>query len=286
MKELMIRGATVKKWKLIITLISVLLVIISLMSGCSSKEETQDSYTLNNLPEGYFIKKGDNFYPLYSGGKAFSEGSISQLMGREKPAAVWGLEQEISIPVLGKDDELIYKGDTALPDAVGFIEMKDYGVTVGMVLAKTADSNVYGLTSNAEFMLCPTSSVQNALKTATSELKDIRISGLSDTKITDDILTDINTVKNLEAGKKYALHYYEGSYYREKDVYADTRIFNINKKGLYATSTYSYSRDGYVSISMPTELPSGYYYVETAGMFQYEHFEKNETSPNENQLKN
>lgn len=255
--------------KKIILLFCVMLCCMSI-SGCASSSKDQyEAKTASNLEEGYYIKDGDKFYPLVSDGKTYS-GKLSNLSSKGQKEVVWISQNRDKIPVLNASTELVVKSDTILPSNSLLQYMEDYGVTIGLTFSKTLEPNVYELINDSMRAVCKGSNAEALLKKFTNDTKNLRFLDVGGVKISQEMLSDINTITGLVENNEYIVTFYEGSHYHQAKIIADTRVFGSEPDIRYPVASYNYSKDGYVSLVLPSNMASGYYYLDDAGIFYYD----------------
>jgi hypothetical protein len=112
-------------------------------------------------------------------------------------------------------------------------------------------------------------------------LSNEKASGFTITEI-DGKAVDKNTLTSggvfsgLEYGKNYKVSLYSGTYYKTITVKADRHFYRSFE--VYQTSDIDATKNGYISIRMPKDINSGYYYVANAGFFRYYNVTKDEVN--------
>lgn len=261
-----------KKLVLIISTIS----IIAVLCGCTSNNE-KSSYKYTEIGNGFYVfdDKDGKFYPLV-------ESDMSKLSNdpRKTDLLFWfKQEYEDEIPVVKEGTQLILNSSDSIPDGIILQEAIDYGCTLGCILVPT-NSEAFALSKDSTHIVCDGSSFKEWLSdTSGKSLDDIRLLTVGGTKLSNNQLTEINTVKDLEFNKEYKIDYSKGTKVSSAKIIADTRAFMIKSDSTYGISenNFHYTDDGYITIEFPPGIPAGYFYLKgsetlglSGGLFKYE----------------
>ena len=264
----------IKNKKIIIVISSILLVLL-FCSGCNqnSPEKLYGPFEKNELKDGCYIlnEETNKCYSCVQDSRYKSDGVLS-MSATEASPIVWFSNNRLYIPTLGKNCKLIMKTSENLPAISTLVQMVDYGTTLGVVMSRNFDPNVFSI-STGDFALCEGSDASQVFANGKTSLgansTNIRIVDIGGTKVNESMLTDMNTIQGLEEGKDYKITYYIGSQYHEVPVTADTHVFSTDVNNIKSISKYNYTKDGYVEIQIPENLEKGYYYINNSGIFYY-----------------
>ena len=243
--------------------------------GCG-KDDLEDKYgpfKLNEIGEGCYVlnKETNEFYACVPDERFGADGILS-VAATEASPVVWYSETKKYIPKLGKNSVLIMKSSQDLPVVSTLVQMVDYGTTIGAIMNRNLDPNVFSI-STGENSLCKGSDASNVFANGQSQINNdsnIRIVDIGGSKVNEEMLSDVNTIQGLEEDKDYKVTYYIGTQYYEVPVTADTHVFSTNINTIRSISKYTYTKDGYVILQLPEDLEKGYYYINQSGMFIYD----------------
>lgn len=250
------------KMKRLNLVLSVTALICAMMfSGCSKKDlfvNKDDVYKVTAVEqkdlenETYYVKEGAYFYLPY---KAKENNKIISLT---------------------KDFDMIPSAYStsiiAIPSVKSEIdsqELKRYkyiGYSFGMY-GGTYNSD--GYISFPQSNLVKDSAAYNLFYTAKSN--EIRLVSINGTPVTESMVSDYGVVTNLEENGVYQIAYYVGSAYKEANLTADNIMLEYLES--YTTDPATDTKNGYMSISLPQGIPSGYYSIDD-GLFKYYDYEK------------
>lgn len=237
------------------------LICAMMFSGCSKKDlfvNKDDVYKVTAVEqkdlenETYYVKEGAYFYLPY---KAKENNKIISLT---------------------KDFDMIPSAYStsiiAIPSVKSEIdsqELKRYkyiGYSFGMY-GGTYNSD--GYISFPQSNLVKDSAAYNLFYTAKSN--EIRLVSINGTPVTESMVSDYGVVTNLEENGVYQIAYYVGSAYKEAKLTADNIMLEYLES--YTTDPATDTKNGYMSISLPQGIPSGYYSIDD-GLFKYYDYEK------------
>lgn len=227
-------------------------------------------YTLDQIQGGnYYVKDGDVFYAVAPGliySSAKGDSIIPEKADPEHRIAMFG-QDDSQIPTLYSDTQLIYKASTsgeAVPTEFILERFKDEGYSIGIRgLSKAEGSSKYKLTvSDVSFY--PGSSI-TAMKCKTGD--ELTIDKVGGTAVTEENISSGGTVTGLKQGQSYSMDIYSGTDFIGMEAVADTHMFTSFEK--FTFTDYTMNQDGYMMLTMPDVLRSGYYYINGVGMFRY-----------------
>ena len=258
----------------------------------AAEEAAANDFTLKPLTveqlEGghYYVKDGDVFYALPTGtfySKVQGDTAIPKAANPTERATTFGPDDEL-IPTLFKDSQLVYKANTSGSDngmaastpAEYILErFKDNGWSIGIAGFKNdAGSGKYKTIIDGD-SIHPRSSIRRLKVSQGSEVILDKVGGVP---ITQDNISPMGSVIGLNRGQTYSVDAYAGTTYIGMDAVADTHM--LSSYEVYSLKDYSMDPAGYLSITIPDELWSGYYMVNGAGLFRYINKYKAENTTN------
>lgn len=279
------------------------------LAACSSvpnanRDGSMISYTLNNLPaDGYYVKEGDAFHPLFRLGRSFDNAPDETA---DTTRMVWFTDsQEKLIPTvsLSAGDTIVFRSASGkFKDTYSFERFDDEGYSLGIrctygtsiedILSNLGpiETTASGITETApatpapktttdkieEYIVFDTEAVcegSNA-KSMTSGKDNIAnwyLYDINGTKFTSSILNQNGVIKGLQKDASYLIGAYMGTVYNEIIIKADTRIFTASE--LFSrdpSDSYELTKNGYIVITIPDNLPEGLYCINGAGVFYVE----------------
>ena len=235
------------------------------LSGCSGDAKQITVYTLGILPDkGFYVRKGENFYPVYAEGLSFKGLSKTDELDKRY---FWHSDKEYLIPILNQGDELVYRSvSEELPDIFAFENMKDMGYTLGCgFTAKTVGVGFAG----SKVWIENTSAFDVLNKR--DNLVAYTVLELNSKALDLNLIDDNGILAGLTPGKQYLLGTFEGTVYRELTMTADTRYYkSYAVRTVDGEAPYSLTRKGYAVITLPSNLESGMYAINGEGVFYYD----------------
>ena len=177
---------------------------------------------------------------------------------------VWGRNDLSLMPTLYKNESIAFCSKVDDLEVVVLERFKDIGFSLG----------VHSIEYNKEKKMLTMSTEQNAIKGTSMQVeldkaksKNIQIETINGMPVTESMLNTSGILTCLDEDATYKLGYYAGTYYTESVVTADTNFFVSYE--IFATDHISYTKNGYLSITMPSYLKSGYYFINGFGFFKY-----------------
>jgi len=246
------------------SLVGCLLLSLSL-SGCASESKQITAYTLGNLPEkGFYVRKGENFFPVYAEGLSFTGMSKSDALEKR---FFWHSNKEYLIPILNQGDEIIYRSvSEELPDIFDFENMTDMGYTLGCGF--TAKTVGIGFAGN-KLWIEKTSAFD--VLDGRENLASYTVLELNNVALDLNLIDENGILAGLTPGKQYLLGSFEGTVYRELTMTADTRYYkSYAVRTVDGEAPYSLTRKGYAVVTLPSNLESGMYAINGEGVFYYD----------------
>lgn len=251
-----------------------LMVVVPTGCGSNSNEINNPDdmkiavYPLSELENGAYIQKGDNeFIKFMESGKGYNNMSTtSDISSNYK--IVWFANQDALIPEVTANDRIILISNKTIPNKPLFRPMEDYGYTIGCTLYEDSKSKTWALSKDSSRSLCVGSSFnKNFLAAGNSE--STRLFDIGGKKITEKNVSTIGSVTGLEKDKAYTIGLYNGTKYSEITAVCDTHIFVDSIQAPYVSEEYQYTKEGYIIVTIPADMPSGYYYFDEIGLFKY-----------------
>ena len=263
----------------IIAILSLGFIVTSslLFTGCGAKKIFKDEaedYTLKALSDKeleqntYYVKDAATFYQTYDPSKNFSDKANIADSSR----IIYTDDYESLIPTMYKDGLIAYASDKNVALTNVSLERFEYiGDSVGVYKAEL-DANGY-IYIKKENLIKDTS-----LYAVLSQEKadSFSITEINGKEVSKDMLSNGGVIKNLEYGKSYKISFYSGTYYKTVSVIADRHFYRSFE--MYQTEDIDTTKNGYISIQMPKNINSGYYYVDGKGFFKYYNVTKDEVN--------
>ena len=266
---------------------AVLLSGLILLTACK-KEKIMDrdgnmlEYTMSELKkqEGFFVRveRGDNdvvFQPLLQPTKVgfvSFNGAVKNLKDQSSRFIMIMEDRENLIPVITGNNLLILIDDnSAIPSEFELEKFSDGGYTFGGLFYSTEDTKGLKIASgsrNSGFV--PDSN----MKEEWSGKKNISLYSLDtvgDIPIGEKNIDGNGVFQGLEKDKSYEFQCYVGTKYDTVSVDADTHYF-VSESVLRMSQKdcVSKTKNGFVIISLPKDLPSGYYLVNGSYFFYFD----------------
>lgn len=260
-----------KKYKILAILST--LCLVSLVGCGLQKKEVEETptyylkaYSSSELVKGnYYVKSGEEYYLLSAGTLCPEDGGSNIASSVNKDRVLWYAADDVEIPTLYEEDELIYVTDGSVPQNYIWERYKDLGYSVGIKNLQSSNSGKYSMIIN-NTDIQPISDASIKLQEIEKDTNVI-IDKIGGTNINETNISDCGTILGLTQGSLYSLDTYIGTTFKNYDLLADTRIFNSFE--IYQSSTYDFSQNGYAIIKLPDNLISGYYYLNGKGLFKY-----------------
>lgn len=237
---------------------------------------------LDELEEDtYYIRHGDEFYEIPEIECSFNDDGHNDqnyiLTDMDSPAGIpertifYSKDKtELLIPTLYQDDQLVYKSSREVTDNFAWERYMDGGYTIGVCGIGMNNLNKPSFT-NWYTNILDGSEVEKELGRVEDEDDEIyasyNINSIDGVEVTKENVSEAGYITGLPAGRDMQVDFYLGTQLRRMALQADARIFYDFEN--YWTKGMSYSEDGYIVIRMPEIFKTGYYKVNTSGMFRY-----------------
>lgn len=256
-----------------------LLLTLSIMStGCGVKPIFKEKVDPNALvavsekdleEETYYVKDIADFYATLP-----ATGNIAGSVNiADKNRLVWTGENDSLIPTMYSDGFIAYQSSKEVDiKSVNLERYESIGASVGIQGAEIdADGHIYVPSSK----LISDTSISNVLASDKS-IKNITIVKINDKDVTAEDLLPGGVIGGMEFGERYKIEFYSGTFYKSMTVRADTHFYRSFE--VYESTDISATTNGYLTISMPQNINSGYYVVNGTGMFRYYNTTKDNVS--------
>lgn len=255
-----------KRFRKILSLLSILLVIAVANTGCSAvfeqkKEEVLiPEYTLEDLPNGYYVKAQDTFYEPSDANKTY--GNPPQNISPER--VLWYTDNKIHIPDYQNGNQIIYRSSTTIPQEFileGFEHVCD---SVGVRSIRLNDAGNFVISgANA---LHPESDAYAKLSSFVGSFTVV-LDNINGNSIQSRMINKTGSISGLKEGETYTLGFYIGTQYYEVNIKADTQIYC--SKSIDTITRYELTKDGYLILKMPELLTPGLYDINNSGVISY-----------------
>lgn len=256
-------------------LLLVLSMVMVLVAGCEVGEEIRNMIFVpveippsirpvkrRELESGnYYIKDGTNFFRLMRPTTSFTGGTRAAFAGRN----VWMLPHETElIPTLYVDEIIAFMSRTNFQGEFILERFADIGYTIGVrsISGSAREFATVGINDSSVLPESSAAEVLNALQTSS-----IGFYSINGHTIRGADVSKSGTILGLERGYSYTFGMYIGTIFGERSMVADTRVFQSTE--IIVVNNYNLTRNGYIEITMPEDMQSGYYYLHGGGFFRF-----------------
>lgn len=240
--------------------------------------------------DAYYVLRDGEYLPLYFGNSSFAEGEKTTQPSTDR--LLWytddgSKDADINeIPVLYKDDKLVYRYSDTLEEEFNFERFYDLGRSFGIYGLEKTKSGRYSLTIDDDLMY-PDSDVYGDISTLTSETVIIEQMETMKLRVGQGLVSDYGTIINFafdEAGNvipakpsdEYRFLVYSGTY---KNMFTFKPTYRIlGSAEDYVSYDFSFIDDDVIDITIPTWFESGYYLINGIGVIKYINAPKAEVS--------
>lgn len=257
-----------------------LLSIGMLLSGCGKKEifvnhnAQYELVALSNqelLDDEYYIKEGADFYKAYK-----PEGTASGTVSKPSSARIiWLSSDESLIPSLYKNELIAFPSKKTTLTKISLERFKDDGYSFGLYGGQM-DEEGYICYSIGKNCIKDTDAYE---KLSISKSDSVRIVSINDEPVSKEDLNEAGIITGLEQGAQYEIGLYAGTYYGTVTLTAD-RHYMESYEVIGVDQAYN-TKNGYLAVYMPDELPSGYYMINGYGLYKYYNYKKGEHEDSE-----
>lgn len=246
-----------------------LLLIVSIATaavGCGSQKSddaanSNGPYSIDQIQSGLYIMTGDGkFYTPDTSGQNFT----NEVTSSDPRRIIYSYEDNKEIPIMYKDDKLVYFTSGTIPDNFGVEKFRDVGYTFGLYGISKNSGGEY--TFNASSFI-PNSTLEQSFNGYISD-GDLGILLSVDEKPVDvDDLSIAGTYKCSKKDQKVKLAFMKGTFYNEVEAFADEHVW-------YSAETsnvlsYETTKNGFIVLNLPDGLKDGdYISVMNTGLIQ------------------
>ena len=268
-------------------------IILIMLSGCGFSENKESELTdqegnmlhldISELTEnGFYVydKQEETFTPVMSAASGeIPKGPSSPALGSpgtsDVRTCIWFGSKDVDltrlIPAVDGSRTfltLVIGQEGDMPQDYYITKFKYLGYTLGV-------SFTFGETGSRLFIdahdICETSMAKDELKDVSNTL--LRVykfkSGEKSNELpTENVDAGLNKLLGLEKDKKYMVGFFDGTAYIEKDLLADTAVFEAGKS-VALTEPIEPTDKNFFYVTLPTNLKDGFYYINNAGLFKY-----------------
>lgn len=241
------------------------------LTGCEQEifQDKNAKYRLNAVDDDdlvtnvYYVKDGTKFYQVHE------LSSSSAGIDLDVTKCAWSVDDETLIPSYFRNELLAYASSKVDTAAIRLERYKDCGYSIGVYGAAYEDGYIsFQASSNT----IKKTQARNAFDNDKSNY--ILIETINGSPVNETMLNEAGMITGMEEGGAYEITYYAGTYYGTATVKADTHFFQSYE--MYSLDDIDITKNGYVSIKLPSDLECGYYNVNGAGFFKYYNFKKAE----------
>lgn len=233
--------------------------------GCEKKQifiNENDKYVLKDyedtdlIVDTYYVKDASKFYETY--------------LPNGAEDVFWMQKDHSLIPTLYKNEVIAYASENTELKEISLERYEYLGYSFG-IYGCEIDEDGY-ICFSLEKSIVDKSSAKDELWDAKST--NIRIVAIDDIPVTKEMLSDEGVIIGLEKDKEYTLTIYSGTYYGNVAIKADTQF--LEPYETYQIEKAETTKNGYLSISMPDGLKTGYYCINDNSFLKYYDFSKGE----------
>lgn len=222
------------------------------LAACNQEQENVEYFTVDQLDESIYLKQEDRFYPLAKPNGATSPGGF-----------FWVSSDTFNVPHLRPDDELVIHTIRELPSELTIYSMTDFGYTTGILFSKDKDGDI-----SFQGSFCPGSVVEQYYTRILKNTSNIKVTSIGGTDATPKMIHSLGLLKGLSKDEIYDFSFYQGTEYHEEKIKADSHAWITDKS--YVIKNYVKLRDRYFTISLPSNMTPGYWFLDGYGMFYLE----------------
>ena len=247
---------------------TVLLAVLCMLMLCGcgkvfvdeSKRYSLQPYSRDQLENDiYYVKDGSNFYRLHM---------------PEDAGSCYYLGKDISlVPDLYSDECLAFRTKDLFAGTLKLQRFSDEGFTIGAFGLSGDGTGCYTLNSDKSSV--SDSDAYRVFRRASSA--NIRIETINGKKCSDYPLSSSGTLRGFYENETVCFTMYCGSVYTEANITADTHML-VPFESIESASAVA-TKVGYISISMPDNAKSGYYFLKGFGFFRYHDHKRGECAP-------
>ncbi len=275
--------------KKILEIIFVFALIMPVMCGCKGEASTasdnsEDNSSLTDLESGmFYVRHKDNTCePLVMGDPNFSD----VITYADPQRVVWFKDDAKSVPTLYPGDSLILYSKEEFEESFTFERFKDLGYTFGVrSLAQTESGRYKVSTDKDKKCTYPGNATDEILRFDNENVTIDEIAGIplrapnigdyinGDGDIDESAYQDASqvspagTIKGLKKDFSYDVKVFDGTTEHDYTWTADT--WALSSMEAETTHRFDYESEVVINIYIPESYHSGYYTVNSIGMFRY-----------------
>ena len=251
--------------------------ICLILTGCGKKTtNTSPNKTItsprrtsnmNNLSENtYYILHQDDdgtyyFYPMYSNEKNFTDAPYNTNPSR----VMWFGDDYAAIPTFRQGDQIVLK-TVSIPGSFTWERFKYNGYTFGFCGAyRNSNTGQYYIDTESGTNICRASSASPLLQLRDYYTMIYSIGGVE--KLGPGNFMEGGAMAGLEKGAKYKCVFARGSKKYTLNLTADVR--ELTCMDVQSSISYKYLDHDLISIQIPKEFKTGYYSINSQGIFRY-----------------
>ena len=240
------------------------------LSGCHMPvifEQKKGAYEIEELSvdeieeNTYYVKSGTKFVAVYTPSGTVQ--SRADMPSSER--IIYMRQKEAMIPTLYKGDTLVYKSTDLATSEITLERFKDCGYSFGIHNAVYDEASQL-ITFDRDNDVVSLTPADNNLSTYSD---DIGIQTIGSSYVSGDNLDEAGNLTGLEKDNSYEIGYYAGTQYETAKLTADRHVLESWEMLKIPESSITKTKKGYLSISIPDDFKSGWYYIGDAGFFKY-----------------
>ena len=186
---------------------------------------------------------------------------------------VYSVSGTNNIPTLYSDDKLVMYSADEIPDSLNVERFSSVGWTLGLFGLQSATNGGVKITSDS---LVPGSDAASKLSAVLGKSKAVTIYSIDGNEITTSYpFSKANSFEQMEEGETHTLGVYAGTYYKEINISADTKLWSSSMTT--TTAGYTRTKSNYIEINIGG-LEDGYYSFNGTGLVKVV---RKETRPTE-----
>ena len=248
-----------------------IILCLLIFSGCAQDMESNadrngniKEYRQEELTNGIFVKKGEKFYSVMPVEREQDEEANPMEKGTvNEKRFIWFVDsKDHLVPIIEwkQGDKLILRDERFDRQPLVLERMEEQGYTLGVKFKENQD----GFWSFDTTAVCSETHSMNVLKTA-ENASSLCVHAIGENAVRANLFYANGVLKVLEKDSEQTLRMYEGTIYRERKIKADTHLFFSG--GIMELSSFVYTENGYVEITLPEKLKAGYYEIAGNGLF-------------------
>lgn len=241
------------------------IIVLFSLTGCDiqifedkSAKNVAKEYKKEELERDiYYIKDGTSFYKAY---KCDASSNGTELDNKK---SCWLIDDEKMVPTYYKDGLIARMTTDKIDDESVVMERyEDCGYSIGVHGCTFENGYICFRVGNNTIK---DTSIEKKLEKSKSQ--NIMIESINGTYVSERMLNEAGIITGLEQDKEYKITYFAGSVYDEMTLTADTHFFECFEA--YKLDEFNMTKNGYISLTVPDDLKTGYYRLDGEGFFRY-----------------